>query len=737
MAGDTGNSTLDHVTNVSDITTNNTSSQSEHATFIPSSSWIGSKIGYYFTTSRKGTGYYIDPHVNNNVPNQKDGRGDDLPPGKKRKTGKQLLEEAEATLASLPYQPKTINFSTNSSPSDSSLQSIKSSALSLEKAISKNALLRAQYPTQPEKFMESELALHEEITSLKACAAIDGECLATCYITLVELGIVDSLVQGCLGGHENVDVSLAVIGLFVELLDPMLLQSDQMDEDDNLNMKEKKEKGMGMLACSFIGLNHSSKGEGGLESTVGVLSRLKETNEGGEKEEEEGIDDVLSLVENLIDLDRMGVIEIGCIEYSDNKEQNNGKRTETVTGYESIAAIIAKSTTLVSWLFTNIGQKCSNAQNIPLKLHMTEILTLILQHEDSRSHISRLDQLPTTASTSEGERKENGSNYDKRKQRKPKSKPCDGMEILLQTIATYRKTNPESEEECECLENNFDTLAASLLNDTNVECFLEKQGIELMLRCLREKVHAGYGAMKVIFFALSGSSTTGIYENACNVFLDAGGLKVIFPIFMGRGSVIPKPARCSDAGNIGLLRKYAEKEKKGKKPSKSVKRALEAKREWLKHMEYYSIQIVYTLTRHINDSSPLDAKARLIAKFIESDYEKCNRLIELFVKYDAKMRLSEYKYYKSDEAEIAEDNRIDLDLAALNAKLKGGGDLFYRLAVISAFAASGSKRCHKHMMEQFKMQNSGIGGECLLRFTTCKSFQFYIMLTPLSLLYFD
>ena len=50
--------------------------------------------------------------------------------------------------------------------------------------------------------------------------------------------------------------------------------------------------------------------------------------------------------------------------------------------------------------------------------------------------------------------------------------------------------------------------------------------------------------------------------------------------------------------------------------------------------------------------------------------EKCNRLVELLLKYDNKMRLAEFRYYKNGEAKVAElDEWIDVDLAALRQKL--------------------------------------------------------------------
>jgi hypothetical protein len=75
------------------------------------------------------------------------------------------------------------------------------------------------------------------------------------------------------------------------------------------------------------------------------------------------------------------------------------------------------------------------------------------------------------------------------------------------------------------------------------------------------------------------------------------------------------------------------------------------------------------------------------------------------------MRLAEVKYFRSDEAEVADERGIDSDLGAFHAKLKGGGDLFHRLGAIFAFASVGSKKCHARIIEQLQLNNSGISGE--------------------------
>lgn len=91
--------------------------------------------------------------------------------------------------------------------------------------------------------------------------------------------------------------------------------------------------------------------------------------------------------------------------------------------------------------------------------------------------------------------------------------------------------------------------------------------------------------------------------------------------------------------------------------------------------------------------------------------EKCDRTIELCLKFDEKARIAEYQYFRSDEAEEAEQAGVDIELAALDAKLRGGGDMFHRLCAILSFACIGSTRSHGHVRDQLKLQGSGISGE--------------------------
>ena len=105
----------------------------------------------------------------------------------------------------------------------------------------------------------------------------------------------------------------------------------------------------------------------------------------------------------------------------------------------------------------------------------------------------------------------------------------DGIDILLQQLAVYKKHDPvEGEEETEYMENIFNGLCSSLLAKENRANFLKGEGCQLMNLMLREKKLSRNGALKVLDYACSGIDGR---EN-CQKLVDILGLRTIFPLFM-------------------------------------------------------------------------------------------------------------------------------------------------------------------------------------------------------------
>ena len=89
---------------------------------------------------------------------------------------------------------------------------VKRMLLSFEKKVLKNQEMRIKFPDMPEKFMESELELNDEIQTLHVIATVPEY-----YPVLVETNTIQTLMG--LLSHDNSDVAIAVIDLLQEMTD--------------------------------------------------------------------------------------------------------------------------------------------------------------------------------------------------------------------------------------------------------------------------------------------------------------------------------------------------------------------------------------------------------------------------------------------------------------------------------------------------------------------------------------
>ena len=183
----------------------------------------------------------------------------------------------------------------------------------------------------------------------------------------------------------------------------------------------------------------------------------------------------------------------------------------------------------------------------------------------------------------------------------------DGIDMLLQAVSYYRKRAPGDEDEQECVENLFTSLCTAMLVPANQARFRHSEGFELMIRCMREKHYAGTCALRVLDFATNANPSNG------ERLLEVGGLKVLFPAFMGKGVVKPKHVK--------------------------RKRALNEKHATEEHVVAVIANMCLQMQLNLTDennagaSKQKDGLARILAKFLESDLEKVDRLVELYDEY--------------------------------------------------------------------------------------------------------
>jgi len=176
---------------------------------------------------------------------------------------------------------------------------IKKLVLSFEKKYLKNQQMRDKFKDEPEKFMDSEIDLDEEIKNLQVIATAPE-----LYPLFVSLGSILSL--GSLIIHENCDISIDVIELFYELI-----QQENQETDQDL-----------VLYKSIIENNV-------LETLIQNFTRLDPSI----SEESQAIYNTFGIIEAMLDLD-----------------------------LETISTLLLKKTTLIKYILSLVSNKKAEIQ---------------------------------------------------------------------------------------------------------------------------------------------------------------------------------------------------------------------------------------------------------------------------------------------------------------------------------------------------------------------------------------
>ena len=192
-----------------------------------------------------------------------------------------------------------------------------------------------------------------------------------------------------------------------------------------------------------------------------------------------------------------------------------------------------------------------------------------------------------------------------------------GVDALLSTLAPFRRHSPTDPEETEFMENTFDALCSALLLDANKPRFLESEGVELMVLILRSREAARLCALRVLDHALGGAHGAP----QCERFVEALGLRSLFAVFMqadGRGRAAPGAADFEHV--LGIL-----------------------------------ASLLHNLG---SESAP---RLRVLSKFVEQNFAKVDRLLELRETTVARLRVVEREVAQERAAtEGAEEEEEEL-----------------------------------------------------------------------------
>jgi len=180
----------------------------------------------------------------------------------------------------------------------------------------------------------------------------------------------------------------------------------------------------------------------------------------------------------------------------------------------------------------------------------------------------------------------------------------DSIDPFLQSLSTYRKRDPEKGTEEEAyMENLFDCLTCAADEISGKDKFVEAEGIELCLIMLREGKMSKPRALRLLDHVLAGIDS-GKY---CERYVEAAGLKPLFSAFM------KKQDGQATEHILGILT--------------SMLRVLSA------------------------DTAP---RIRLLAKFVEKNYEKVSRLGAMRQEYVLRLRPVE-REISEERDDIAKD----------------------------------------------------------------------------------
>ncbi|XP_059620874.1 beta-catenin-like protein 1 [Phlebotomus argentipes] len=388
--------------------------------------------------------------------------------------------------------------------------------LIFEKRVLRNQEMRIKFPENPERFMETELELHEVLQQLHAIATVPD-----LYPLFVDLHAVPSLLE--LLAHSNTDISVTVCDLLQELTDVDILHESIEGAEVLIEALRKQQ------VCALLVQN---------------LERMDET----EKEESKGVHDTLGVFENLMEI-------------------------------KSEVCVEAANQGLMQWILKRLKAKLPFDAN---KLYCSEILSILIQ--ESKENRLLLGTL-------------------------------DGIDVLLQQLAVYKRHDPATVEEREFMENLFNSMCSALMAAENREKFLKGEGLQLMNLMLREKKLSRNGSLKVLDYAMSGPDG----KDNCNKFVEILGLRTIFPLFM-------------------------------KTPKRNKKRLLGTD-EYEEHV----CSIIASMLRNCKSGQ----RQRLLSKFTENDFEKVERLMEFHLKYLAKVEAIDEKLEENpDEVEDTDANYL-------------------------------------------------------------------------------
>lgn len=222
------------------------------------------------------------------------------------------------------------------------------------------------------------------------------------------------------------------------------------------------------------------------------------------------------------------------------------------------------------------------------------------------------------------------------------------IDTILQLLSMWRRRDPEeNSEEEEFASNLFDCLVALVNHPDGRNKFVGDEGIELCLLMLKEGKFSKTGAFRVLDHAAAGFESADV----CKYIVEAGGLKPIFTSLM-----------------------------KSKKLD----------RQNVEHL----IGILASLLRSLPGGSA--ERVRTLAKFVEKDYEKCRRLLNLRKEYSDRLAVVDQEIAQENKSLSAQEIEENED-ENLSRRMDAGLFPLQSLDIILAWLIAEDDGARKHI----------------------------------------
>mmetsp|Transcript_15764 Transcript_15764/g.26137 ORF Transcript_15764/g.26137 Transcript_15764/m.26137 type:complete len:523 (-) Transcript_15764:78-1646(-) len=275
---------------------------------------------------------------------------------------------------------------------------MKKMVLSLEKRISKNQEMRMKFSDAPDKFMDSEIDLHDELKKMHVLSTAPE-----LYPEFLALNAHISIIQ--LLSHENTDIVIDTVELINELIDPEAVDDRQALTllVDGLLEKHVLE----LLVQNLTRLDEKNSDDSqAVFNTFSILENMTEIK-GSELSTRIGSETLIfpflfkRLKSREMDANRLYASEILAILLQSSKE--NQQRLGDIDGIDSILKLIApykrrdpQSSEEIELMENLFNSLCSALlqplnQNLFLNAEGLELMLMILKEKKRRAAIKVID----------------------------------------------------------------------------------------------------------------------------------------------------------------------------------------------------------------------------------------------------------------------------------------------------------------------------------------------------------